>query len=222
MFIGHYGPALALTSARAKVPLWHYVVAVQFLDYLWAAFILTGVENARVTPGFLSASPLDLYYMPYTHSLAAALAWSIVGAGVYGTAVNREAGAKGAALIGVAIFSHWLADLLVHAKDLALYPGSATKLGLGLWSSVAVSQTLEAALTAGGFLLYLAATRPKGGFGRAAPIALCAALIGAQAVNLILAPPGDIREIASTALAIYSVFAALAYFMDRTRAARQV
>lgn len=63
---------------RAQLPLWHFFIAVQFLDYLWAAFILTGIEKARVTPGFLAASPLNPYHMPYTHSLAAAPVWSLL------------------------------------------------------------------------------------------------------------------------------------------------
>jgi hypothetical protein len=30
----------------------------------------------KIVPGFMAASPLDLYYMPYTHSLLGALVLS--------------------------------------------------------------------------------------------------------------------------------------------------
>jgi hypothetical protein len=60
MFVGHYG-----------------VSAVQFLDVLWAPLILAGIEKVRIVPGITATNPLDLYYMPYTHSLVAALGWSI-------------------------------------------------------------------------------------------------------------------------------------------------
>lgn len=217
MFIGHYAPAFALKAAPTKIPLWHYFVAAQFLDYLWAVCILTGIEKARIAPGFLAASSLDLYFMPYTHSLAAAAFWSAAGAAIYHAVVNRAAGRKGAISIGAAIFSHWIADLLVHAKDLALYPGSAVKLGFGLWSSVAASQALEFGLVGAGLLLYAKSTAPRGAQGRAALLTLVVVFIAMQAYNLLGPPPGAIGEVAVSALLAYSVLAAFAYWLDRAR-----
>lgn len=220
MFIGHYAPALALKSARAPVPLWHYFVAVQFLDYLWAVFIIAGVEKARVAPGFLAASPLDLYFMPFTHSLAAAAFWSFVAAALYAAMINKRAGAAGAGLVGVAVFSHWIADLLVHAKDLALYPGSSVKLGFGLWDSVLISQSLEAALFALGAFLYFRATKANGAAGVVALALLVAAPVAIQVFDQLGEPQGDIRAFAALALVAYSVLALLAAFADRTRRPR--
>lgn len=220
MFIGHYAPALALKSSRVPVPLWHYFVAVQFLDYLWALFILAGIEKARVAPGFLAASPLDLYFMPYTHSLAAAAVWSVVAAAIYGAMINKKAGAAGALLVGVAVFSHWIADLLVHAKDLALFPGSAVKLGFGLWDSVLISQSLEAALFALCAFLYFRATRASGGAGVLALLLLIAAPAAIQVFNQVGEAPGDIKTVAALAIVAYTLMALLAAFADRTRAPR--
>lgn len=221
MFIGHYAPALALKSARAPVPLWHYFVAVQFLDYLWALFILADIEKARVIPDFLAASALDLYFMPYTHSLAGAALWSVVAAALYGAFINKRAGAAGATLIGVAVFSHWIADLLVHAKDLALYPGSTTKLGFGLWDSVAISQSLEAALFALGAYLYFRATKAVGAIGVLALALLIAAPAAIQIFDRVSDPPGDIKTVAASALVAYSLLALIAAFADRTRRSRR-
>jgi hypothetical protein len=205
----------------ATVPLWHLFVAVQFLDYLWAAFILTGVEQARVVPGFLDASDLDLYFMPYTHSLAAAALWSLAGAALYGTIINKRAGLGGAVLIALAIASHWFADLIVHAPDLALYPGSDVKLGFGLWSSLTLSVGLELGFFIAGFILYLGGTSPKGAVGRVAPYVVMAALIGIELYSATGAPPADIRTFAILALVSYSVLAALAFWLDATRTAGQ-
>jgi hypothetical protein len=36
-------------------------------------------------------------------------------------------------VMGLAAFSHFFLDLPMHPPDLALWPGSATHLGLGLW-----------------------------------------------------------------------------------------
>ena len=69
MFVGHYGPSLAIKASRNSIPLWVLFVAVQLLDACWSIFVLLGVEKVRIVPGITATNPLDLYYMPYTHSL---------------------------------------------------------------------------------------------------------------------------------------------------------
>src|ERR1700749_1548820 len=78
MFIGHYGPALAAKPIVKQVPLWILFIAVQWLDVCWSALVLMGVEKVRIVPGFTQGSPLDLYYMPYTHGLIGSLILSFV------------------------------------------------------------------------------------------------------------------------------------------------
>lgn len=221
MFIGHYAPAAALKPLAPATPLWHCFVAVQFLDYLWAAFILAGIERARIVPGFLEASDLDLYFMPYTHSLAAAAFWSVAGAVAYRFVINRRAGGAGAVLIGICIFSHWLADLIVHAPDLALYPGSDVKFGFSLWSSLNASQGVEVGFLVAGFILYLGGTEGKGPIGRVAPFLAITALIGLGVYSATSTPPADIRMFAILALVSYTLIAALAYWLDATRRSRR-
>ena len=76
MFVGHYGVSFAAKKGDASVPLWVLFVAVQLLDFAWAPLVLLGVEKVRIVPGFTRTNALDLYYMPYTHSLVAAVLWS--------------------------------------------------------------------------------------------------------------------------------------------------
>jgi hypothetical protein len=59
------------------MPLWLLFIAVQLVDVAWAVLVLLGVEKARIVPGITASNPLDLYYMPYTHSLVAAGLWSV-------------------------------------------------------------------------------------------------------------------------------------------------
>ena len=73
MFVGHYGVAFAVKTERNKIPLWVLFVAVQLLDFLWAPFVLLGIEKVRFVPGITATNALDLYYMPYTHSLIGAV-----------------------------------------------------------------------------------------------------------------------------------------------------
>src|ERR1700751_5778190 len=76
MFVGHYAVALAAKRFTPRTSMGLLFIAVQLLDIIWAPLILLGVEHARVVPGLLPASSLDLYDMPWTHGLVAALAWS--------------------------------------------------------------------------------------------------------------------------------------------------
>src|SRR5437762_13237397 len=124
MFIGHYGPSFAIKSLRPTIPLWLLFIAVQVVDVAWAVLVLLGIEKVRIVPGITASNPLDLYYMPYTHSLAAAIVWSAGASVLYRIAVpgSRK---RSALLVAAAVFSHWLLDFFVHRPDLPLYDDAA-------------------------------------------------------------------------------------------------
>jgi hypothetical protein len=158
MFVGHYSVAFAAKSERNKIPLWILFVAVQFLDYIWATLVLVGVEKLRVIKGFTAGSMLDSYFHPYSHSLITAILWSSVAAIAYKPLCSRLGFAytKAAALIvGVAVFSHWILDLIAHPRDLPIYDNT-WKVGFGLWNYRDPEFSLEIALLAIGIMLYLA------------------------------------------------------------------
>jgi hypothetical protein len=158
MFVGHYSVAFACRTERNRIPLWVLFVAVQFLDYIWATLVLLGIEKLRVIKGFTAGSMIDSYFHPYSHSLITAILWSTVAAIAY-RPICRWFGytyAKSAALIiGFAVFSHWLLDLIAHPRDLAIYDDK-WKVGFGLWNYRDPEFALEIALLAGGIILYLA------------------------------------------------------------------
>ena len=123
MFVGHYSVAFAAKSEKNKIPLWVLFIAVQFLDYIWATLVLLGIEKLRVIKGFTAGSMLDSYFHPYSHSLIAAVVWSCVGAFVYKTVCSRvryPCIRSAALIVGLAVFSHWILDLVAHPRDLDL------------------------------------------------------------------------------------------------------
>jgi hypothetical protein len=158
MFVGHYSLAFAVRTEQNKIPLWVLFVAVQFLDYIWATLVLLGIEKLRVIKGFTAGSMLDSYFHPYSHSLIAAVLWSGL-AGLCYKPLCRWLGygyTKSAALVvGVAVFSHWILDLIAHPHDLPVYDNTA-KVGFGLWNYRDPEFTVEIALLALGIALYLA------------------------------------------------------------------
>ncbi len=157
MFVGHYGPSFLAKRLSPGIPLWILFLAVQLLDVFWAIFIFLGVEQVRIVPGFTETNALDLYYMPYTHSLPGALAWAAAAA-ILDRLITGSG--RGGVLIGAAVFSHWPLDLLVHRPDLALYDDAA-KVGLGLWNYPYVTLVLEGALLLGAMGLYTAASNKR-------------------------------------------------------------
>ena len=121
MFIGHYAPAFLGKRIAKTVPLWVLFAAVQLVDIAWGIFIATGIEHVRIIEGFTASNSLDLYDMPWTHSLVMALVWSL-GAGWLWSLIARKQKRLGGIVVGAAVFSHWLTDLIVHVPDLLLYP----------------------------------------------------------------------------------------------------
>ena len=130
VFVGHYSVSFAARARGFAIPLWVLFIAVQLLDVVWAPLVLLGVEKARIVPGITASNPLDLYYMPYTHSLVAAILWSVAAAVTYRLAVPN-ARRPAPFVIGVAVFSHWVLDFIVHRPDLPIYDDAA-KVGPGL------------------------------------------------------------------------------------------
>lgn len=220
MFVGHYAASFAAKSVSRDLPLWLLFVAVQFVDYIWAILIILGIEKARFEHGFTEASPLDLYHMPYTHSLLGALVWSAVFAGIYlivrRRSLDRSTLLVHCSILAAAVFSHWLTDLLVHVEDLPLISGDP-KLGFGLWRNFWASQALEIGLMAVCFIWYLRTSNPKSVAGRILPWVMFGGFAVVQATNHILPAPPSMTAFAAQALVAYSMLAALAYAVERSR-----
>lgn len=156
MFIGHWAPAIMVAAKRPAPSLGVLFIAAQLIDWAFFGFLLLGIEHMRVTPGISAMNPMDLYHMPYTHSLLGALAFG-GGITVVVWTLTRDMGA--AVLTGLVALSHWFLDLLVHVPDLTL-TGQPPKYGLGLWNHPAIEMPLELGITFGALWLYARTRRP--------------------------------------------------------------
>lgn len=204
MFVGHYGPSFALRRTGG-VPLWVLFLAVQFVDVLWSVLVMAGVEKVRLTEGFTASSPLDLYYMPYTHSLTASISWALI-VGWLGSFVW---GRRGGVVIGICVLSHWILDLPVHVADLPLW-GNVYKVGFGLWNHPVIAFVFEAGVLLGGVAIYARYARAK------LPIWIFAiAMLGIQYSNIVLPPPESPTLFAVMALSLYFALAAAAWFVEK-------
>jgi hypothetical protein len=216
LFVGHYSASFLAKSVQKSVPLWLLFIAVQFVDLLWAIFVLLGIEKVRIVPGITASNPLDLYYMPFTHSLVGALFWSALAFRMCQFFSSLK-GWRTGLMVAAAVFSHWVLDLIVHRPDLALYDNSF-KMGFGLWNYRVPAFILEIALLIGGAMLYLRTASHKGRI-----IAYVCLLLFVQLVGtFFFPPPPSDRAAAVTALLFYVIFALIAFWAEgRPRNAHQ-
>ena len=221
MFIGHYGVALASKRVSPRLSLGVLFLAVQLLDVLFSLFVLVGVEKLRIVHGFTAYNPYDLYWMPYTHSLLGAAGWSVIAALVW-WAVRRHRPSRDrrmeAAVLGAAVFSHFLLDVPMHTPDLPLGFGAASpKIGLGLWNHRLAAIAAELAVFLAGWVIYLRASRPVSrGFTVATAVFGVILLLLLFATPFLPDPPSD-RAFAIRALVFYSILAVAAGLIDRGR-----
>ena len=158
MLAGHFGVSDTLKAKEKHASLGLLFLAVGFADLLWSLFIILGREQAQIVPT-LPSSRLNLYYMPFDHSLVGILFWSIV-IYVLFRFLPVPHGARKSAIalvMAVAVFSHFVLDIPVHRADLGLI-GNMYKIGFGLYNYPLPAFLLEAACLLGGLWLYLRAT----------------------------------------------------------------
>jgi hypothetical protein len=216
MFVGHFGVSFAVKRRAPDVPLWLLFIAVQFLDVLWGILVLLGIEKVSVVPGHMKLSPLDLYYMPYTHSLTAALTWSLLGAVAFRVWRGREHG-ESAVWVGVAVFSHWLLDLPMHGPDLPLV-GDRFKVGLGLWNHPLAAIALELAVFTTGLLIYARSTQARSAAGTYGLWTFAVALVALQFATMFGPLPSSNVAIGASLFLTYILIAAVAGWVDARRA----
>lgn len=213
MFVGHYGVSFAAKSVDRSIPLWVLFIAVQLLDVIWAPLVLLGIEKVRIVSGITASNPLDLYYMPYTHGLLAAITWSCLGALAYGF-FFRPASSRSSVIVGLAVFSHWILDFIVHRPDLPLYDNSA-KVGLGLWNAPAIALSLEALLLFGGIWLYFRGRLSQS----VGTFVLGALMVALQSYLFFGPPPVSDKAAAWSALICYAALAGVFWWMQDRKAA---
>lgn len=217
MFLGHYGVALALKRAEPKLSLGTLFLAVQLADLLWGAFLLLGWEQVLIDPGYTAVTPLQFLEYPISHSLAGMTVWALIGAAVYYSWPTRDTSHhwQAAAVVGLAILSHFPLDVVMHVPDLPLWGDDSTKLGLGLWNHPTATLLLELGVLAAGVAVY-AGFRSRRHPVRPGRLAgLLVVLVGLYLASVFGPPPPSVTMIAVADIIGLLLLAGMAAWADR-------
>ena len=205
----HYTSFVA-KAITPQVPLWLLLAAAQLVDIVWGILILAGVEHASLDPS-LASNPLVLHDMPYTHSLVATLAWSVIAFLMVWKAIRLAAGE--ALAVAAVVASHWFLDLIVHRPDLPLLTG-APKLGFGLWNFPQLAYGLEVSLLLVTLWLCVKAI-PIRNDRRGVWYGFAAVLVAIQTMASFGLIPATLSAMVAAALALYLIIPFVGRWVER-------
>jgi hypothetical protein len=193
-----------------------FIAAALLLDLLLWIFILLGWESVFI-PGNFASTHQPEFAFPYSHGLAACLAWSAIAgaAGFAWSAHLHVARWRTAAFIAAAVFSHWLLDALVHQPEMPLAGAGSFKVGLGLWQSMSAALAVESAIVVAGLWLFV----PGSGLSRGKSLALAALVVLVLVFTVvgmtIAPPPPSAQAMAASSLVALVAVCALACWLAR-------
>lgn len=117
MFAAHFAAGLALKSRVPKAPTWALLAGCTIPDFVWIVLATCGIEPTA----------LNVFFDDWSHSLAMVALMATLFSLLFwwhGRAVMLA--------VWLAVFSHFILDLPIHPKFLAIYPHSSDHVGLFL------------------------------------------------------------------------------------------
>jgi hypothetical protein len=213
MFIGHFGTGFAGKKVASQTSLGTLFLATQFIDLLWPAFLLLGIERVEIDPGNTVVTPLNFIYYPFSHSLFGVVIWGLLLGSIYYVIKNNY---RNAIWVGLLVISHWVLDLFTHRPDLLLFPWSSEMVGLGLWNSLAGTLIVECLIFAVGVFFYLSVTQAKNWKGKYGFWGLIVFLVIIYLSNILGPPPPSVESLPYVGFAQW-ILIAWGYWVDRNR-----
>ncbi|MDF0676019.1 MAG: hypothetical protein P0120_17055 [Nitrospira sp.] len=216
MFAGHVGVALVIGRVERRVNVGIFVTAALLLDFVLWLFILLGWESVNI-PEDYSTTHQPHFVFPYSHGLLAAAGWSIF-AGALALPLYsylKEASRCIAALVAVAVFSHWLIDALVHRPEMPLTTSTSPTVGLALWNNMPVALVVEAVLVALGLCFFLQQSRLARGKSIALGVLILIVLMFTVIGMTVVPPPPSASAMAVSSCVTLVVVCGLIAWLGR-------
>lgn len=134
--INHAATALVLKRRFPSAPLFGLILATEAVEYLRVGLNVIDIEETIVADPMRSVADVHLVHMPFSHSIVTSALIAIL----VGLVVLWRGGKAVSAIslaLSLAVFSHIVLDLIVHAPDIAIAPFFiGEKYGTGLYSDL--------------------------------------------------------------------------------------
>jgi hypothetical protein len=217
VFLGHFGLGFGAKKVAPSVSLGALFLACQFADLLWPTLLLLGAERVAVQPGTTTLTPLDFISYPYSHRLLMLVIWGLLFGILYARLTRQRARCTtGAIVLALLVVSHWFLDAVMHRPDLPLTLTGGTRVGLGLWSSLAGTLAIEFALFIGGILVYIRTTSARDRIGSIGLWTLVAFFVVVYLASIFGPPPPGAAAVAWSAQAMWLLVGG-GYWVERQR-----
>jgi hypothetical protein len=217
VFIGHFGLAFGAKKAAPEASLGTLFAAAQLADLIWPVLLLAGVERVEIRPGATPVNPFVFTHYPWSHSLAALVAWGAIFALAH-RALRRPPARTSIVLAGLVV-SHWVLDAATHLPDMPV-GFSGPFVGLGLWRSLPATTAVETALYLAGVAVYARATTARDRAGSIGLAALVVFLLLFYGGSLLAPPPPNVTAVAIGTLSM-GLLVAWGAWVDRHRRVRE-
>jgi hypothetical protein len=129
--VDHAATALLIKRRFPSVSLTPVLVSVQAMELAWVGLNYLRIERTTTDTCVRSVADIHLAYMPFSHSVAIPVAAALLACLLMEKGFGRPALGRA---IGIGIVSHLFLDLLTHARDIVLWPGTTLPaIGAGLY-----------------------------------------------------------------------------------------
>jgi len=217
MFVGHLAVGFAAKRIEPRLSLGTTVLASMLPDLLWSGFMLAGIEHVEFKQAIGAGNYFIASDIAFSHSLLMDAVWAALLALAY-FLLRRYP--RGAWVLFAAVLSHWVLDVIAHRSDMPLAPGVHKLLGLGLWTSIPATLTVEGGMWLAAIIVYVRATRSRNWGGTYVFWLVVALLTLAWYNNIAGPPPPDPSAAGISSLVFFSLTVAWAYWMNRLRPAQ--
>jgi hypothetical protein len=209
MGVGHLAAGLMLKKVEPRINLGVLFFATLLLDFLLGIFYWIGIEKAVVPQNYGQLHYLTFSFT-FSHGLVTAIFWSLL---TFALAVSQENKRVGL-ILGVAVFSHFILDFIVHVPELPVTGPNSYKLGLGLWNHMAIALTIEIFLVLIGLVLYFSGLRQKTFRNTYGVLILMIVFSILTVLGMSSSAPPNLNAVAVSWIAAPLVFAGLGFWLN--------
>ncbi|HUK41719.1 MAG TPA: hypothetical protein VLX11_11760 [Candidatus Acidoferrales bacterium] len=217
MGVGHLAAGLILKRVEPRINLGFLFFAALLSDFLLGVFYWAGLEHAYVPDDFPRLHYLRFNF-PYSHGLLATVFWSAMGFLLTKYFCRNHTGTRLGMMIALAVFSHFILDVVVHERELPLLGQESPLLGFGLWNHLALAALLEIMLVVVGLILYLPAARAHNLRKRSGVLLLMVVFSVLTVGAMTSSTPPDLTAAAVSWIAAPLVLSAIAFWLDSPQA----